>query len=153
MLALVAICVLVCRTPLDASFCRRSALSPATKSIRSSASWRPPASALFIFVAGYLVYFCDRVSRAARRDAPDAIGVQIHDNHKLELWWTIDPDALRRAALRLERRIWYGIQVSQPQNGLVVEAIGHQWYYTFRYPQIHGEITDEMHLPVGVPVR
>ena len=34
----------------------------------------------------------------------------------------------------------------------MVEAIGHQFYFTFRYPQINGEVTDEMHLPLNVPV-
>lgn len=32
-----------------------------------------------------------------------------------------------------------------------MEALGHQWFYTFRYPGIHGEVR-EMHLPVGQPV-
>ena len=48
-------------------------------------------------------------------------------------------------------RIWYEIML-EPENGLVVEAIGHQFYFSFRYPQINGEVTDEMHLPLGVPV-
>ncbi|MDP9024537.1 MAG: cytochrome c oxidase subunit II [Candidatus Eremiobacteraeota bacterium] len=108
-------------------------------------------SALFIFVAGYLTYFMI-VFRARKTDAPDAIGVQIHDNHKLELWWTLIPTAFVVLLSILSVRIWYSIQVAQPANGLVVESIGHQWYYTFRYPQVHGEITDEMHLPLNVPV-
>ena len=47
-------------------------------------------SALYIFVAGYLVYFAIAF-RAKASDAPDAIGVQIHDNRKLEFWWTVIP--------------------------------------------------------------
>jgi len=46
-------------------------------------------------------------------------------------------------------RIWYEIEL-EPENGLVVEAIGHQFYFSFRYPQINGEVTDEMHLPLNV---
>ncbi len=108
-------------------------------------------SALFIFVAGYIIYFCFAF-RARPTDAPDAIGVQIHDNHTLELWWTLIPTLFVVLLSILSVRIWYGIQIAQPANGLVVESIGHQWFYTFRYPQVHGEITDEMHLPVNVPV-
>ena len=48
-------------------------------------------------------------------------------------------------------RIWYEVML-EPENGLVVEAIGHQFQFTFRYPQINGEVTDEMHLPLNVPV-
>ena len=108
-------------------------------------------SALYIYVCGYIIYFM--VAYRVRRGEPaDAIGVQVHDNHNLELWWTLIPTLFVVLLSILSVRIWYGIQIAQPANGLVVESIGHQWYYTFRYPQIHGEVTDEMHLPVGTPV-
>ncbi|MEO9170704.1 MAG: cytochrome c oxidase subunit II [Candidatus Baltobacteraceae bacterium] len=106
---------------------------------------------LYIFVGGYLLYFMI-VFRAKKGDSPDAIGVQIHDNHNLELWWTVIPTIFVVILSILSVRIWYSVQLAQPANGLVVESIGHQWFYTFRYPQVHGEITDEMHLPLNVPV-
>jgi cytochrome c oxidase subunit II len=106
---------------------------------------------LFIFVAGYVLYFAIAF-RVRPTDPPDAIGVQIHDSQQLEFWWTIVPTAFVVLLSILSVRIWYTIQIAQPQNGLVVESIGHQWYYTFRYPQINGEITGAMHLPVGQPV-
>jgi len=108
-------------------------------------------SALFVFVAGYIIYFAIAF-RARPTDAPDAIGVQVHDNHVLELWWTILPTAFVVLLSILSVKIWYNIQLAQPANGLVVESLGHQWYFTFRYPQIHGEVTDEMHLPQNQPV-
>jgi cytochrome c oxidase subunit 2 len=108
------------------------------------------STALFIYVIGYLVYFSIAFRRRAS-DPPDAIGIQIHDNNKLELWWTVIPTIFVIVMAIFSVKIWYGIQV-QPNSGLVVESIGHQWYYTFRYPDVHGEVTDEMHLPVNVPV-
>ena len=108
-------------------------------------------SALYIFVVGYIIYFA--VAYRVRANEPaDAIGVQIHDNNKLEFWWTLLPTLFVVLLSILSVRIWYGIQVAQPSNGLVVEGLGHQWYYTFRYPGINGEVTDEMHLPVNQPV-
>jgi len=107
-------------------------------------------SALYIFVAGYLVYFAIAF-RARRSDPPDAIGVQIHDNHKLEFWWTLIPTLFVILLSIVSVRIWYEIML-EPENGLVVEAIGHQFYFSFRYPQINGEVTDEMHLPLNEPV-
>lgn len=104
---------------------------------------------LFVFVAGYLVYFSIAFRRRAS-DPPDAIGVQIHDNDKLELWWTLVPAIFVVVMAFFSIRIWYGIEVAQ-NNGLVVEALGHQWFYTFRYPQINGEVK-EMHLPLGEPI-
>ncbi|HTX60162.1 MAG TPA: cytochrome c oxidase subunit II [Verrucomicrobiae bacterium] len=106
-------------------------------------------SALYIFVAGYIVYFAIAF-RARKSDPPDAIGVQVHDNHKLEFWWTLIPALFVVVLSVVSVRIWYQIML-EPQNGVVVESIGHQFYWSFRYPQINGEIS-EMHLPVGVPV-
>ena len=107
-------------------------------------------SALYIFVGGYLVYFTIAF-RAKPSDGPDAIGLQIHDNRKLEFWWTVIPSLFVILLSVVSVRIWYEIML-EPQNGLVVEAIGHQFYFSFRYPQINGEVTDEMHLPLNVPV-
>ena len=107
-------------------------------------------SALWIFVAGYLVYFAIAF-RVKPDDPPDAIGLQVHDNFKLEFWWTVIPALFVVLLSIVSVRIWYEVML-EPQNGLVVEAIGHQFYFSFRYPQINGEVTDEMHLPVNVPV-
>lgn len=107
-------------------------------------------SALWIFVAGYLLYFAIAF-RVRATDPPDAIGLQVHDNHKLEFWWTVIPSLFVVLLSIVSVRIWYEVML-EPQNGLVVEAIGHQFYFSFRYPQINGEVTDEMHLPRGVPV-
>ena len=107
-------------------------------------------SALWIFVAGYLVYFA-LAFRAKASDPPDAIGVQVHDNHKLEFWWTLIPALFVVLLSVVSVRIWYEVML-EPENGVVVEAIGHQFYFSFRYPEINGEVTDEMHLPLGVPV-
>ncbi|HEX4014997.1 MAG TPA: cytochrome c oxidase subunit II [Candidatus Cybelea sp.] len=107
-------------------------------------------SALYIFIAGYLIFF-SIAYRAKASDPPDAIGVQIHDNRKLEFWWTLIPAIFVVILSVVSVRIWYEIEL-EPENGLVVEAIGHQFDFSFRYPQINGEVTDEMHLPIGVPV-
>ncbi|HEY1656437.1 MAG TPA: cytochrome c oxidase subunit II [Candidatus Tumulicola sp.] len=107
-------------------------------------------TALYVFVFGYLVYFAIAF-RVRPSDPADAIGVQVHDNHKLEFWWTLIPALFVILLSVVSVRIWYEIML-EPQHGVVVEAIGHQFNFTFRYPQINGEITDEMHLPVNVPV-
>jgi cytochrome c oxidase subunit II len=107
-------------------------------------------SALYIFVCGYVLYFALAFG-AKKGDPPDAIGVQIHDNSKLEFWWTVLPIIAIIVIAVVSVWIWSEI-ILKPASGLVVEAIGHQFDFTFRYPQINGEVSDEMHLPVNVPV-
>lgn len=106
-------------------------------------------SALFVFTTGYILYFATRYRRHAGTD-PDAIGVQIHDNRKLEFWWTLIPTLFVVIIGIFSVRIWYGIEFA-PANTLVVEGLGHQWYYTFRYPNVNGEVK-QLHLPLGQPV-
>jgi cytochrome c oxidase subunit 2 len=108
-------------------------------------------SGLLVAVFGYLFYFIFRFRR--RPDTPpDAIGLQIHDNHKLEFWWTLLPALYILILAIISVDLFFQIEpVNAQGNTLVVEAIGHQWYYTFRYPGVHGEVKD-LHLPLGQPV-
>ena len=108
-------------------------------------------SALFVYVGGYIIYFSIAFRRRASQPA-DAIGVQIHDSNKLEFWWTLGPFLFIVALAVVSVKIFYGIEpFNMPSNSLVVEGLGHQWYYTFRYPGINGEVK-QMHLPLGQQV-
>ncbi|HET9097774.1 MAG TPA: cytochrome c oxidase subunit II [Candidatus Baltobacteraceae bacterium] len=108
-------------------------------------------TALLVAVFGYILYFVFRFRRRANQSA-DEIGLQIHDNHKLEFWWTLLPALYILILAIISVNLFFQIEpVNAQGNTLVVEALGHQWYYTFRYPGIHGEVK-EMHLPLHQPV-
>lgn len=108
-------------------------------------------TALFVVVAGYLVYFVRRYRR--RPDQPDSdIGLQIHDHHRLEFWWTLAPTIFIVILAIISVKLFLEIEpVNAQGNTLVVEGLGHQWFYTFRYPGIRGEVK-ELHLPQGQAV-
>jgi cytochrome c oxidase subunit II len=43
---------------------------------------------------------------------------------------------------------------AQAKNGrLTIRVIGHQWFWEVRYPAANAVTANEMHIPVGVPVR
>jgi len=107
-------------------------------------------SVVYTYVFGCIVYFTIAF-RVRKTDPPDAIGVQVHDNVKLELAWTVVPLLIVVLLSFISVKIWYQIML-EPQNGIVVESIGHQFYWSFRYPNVNGEVTGDMHLPVNVPV-
>jgi cytochrome c oxidase subunit II len=111
--------------------------------------------AIMLFVAGYVIYFAFAF-RARSSDSPDAVGAQIHDAPKLELWWTVLPTLLLIVLTGLSIAVWYKIQFGTAAPGLTTEVIGHQFYFEYRYPGLKTSVfskTEPMHLPVGVPVR
>ena len=107
-------------------------------------------NAIFVYVVGYIVYFAV-VWRRRPSDGPEAIGIQIHDNPKLELWWTIVPTILMLIIAIFSVRIWMSLQNSLG-DVLTMESIGHQFKYEFRYPRLKQSVYDDMHIPVGTPI-
>lgn len=107
-------------------------------------------NAIFVYVTGYLVYF-SIVWRRRSTDPPEAIGIQIHDNNKLEFWWTVVPCILVLMIAIFSVRIWWSLQ-NQIGDVLTMEAVGHQFKFEFRYPRLKASVYDDMHVPVDTPV-
>jgi cytochrome c oxidase subunit 2 len=105
---------------------------------------------IFNIVTGYIIYFAI-VFRRKKSDPPDAIGVQIHDNPVLEFWWTVIPTILVVILAIFSTVIWSSLQ-NTAGDVLTMEAIGHQYYFSFRYPKLANPVNNEMHVPVNVPV-
>lgn len=103
------------------------------------------AGVVFVVVQGALFY---TMFRFRRRD--DRIPVQIHGNTRVEIVWTILPAiVLVFVAVPTVRTIFQTYHPSR-ENALVVEAIGHQWWFEFRYPGLNNIVTaNEVHFPVG----
>jgi cytochrome c oxidase subunit 2 len=112
-------------------------------------------SAIFFYVAGYVVYFAI-VFRRRVGEASNTIGIQVDDAPKLEFWWTVIPTLLLVILTGFSIVVWAKIQFAATTTGLTMEVIGHQFYFEYRYPGLKGSIyskTDAMHLPLGRPVR
>jgi cytochrome c oxidase subunit 2 len=110
---------------------------------------------IFIYVAGYVVYFAVVFRRRADEPA-NSIGVQVHDSPNLEFWWTYVPIVLLIGLVVMSTYIWGKIFFPTEAPGLTMEVVGHQFDFEYRYPGVATSLyspKDEMHLPVGVPVR
>jgi cytochrome c oxidase subunit 2 len=105
---------------------------------------------IFNIVTGYIIYFAI-VFRRKKSDPPDAIGVQIHDAPVLEFWWTVIPTILVVILAIFSVQIWSSLQ-NQAGDVLTMEAIGHQYYFSFRYPKLANPVNNEMHIPVNTPI-
>ena len=106
------------------------------------------AVVVFILVEGLIVYFAFRFRRRSDAEMP----AQTHGNTKLEITWTLIPAVIIIAiAIPTVKGIW---DLSAPPDGVnvQVEAVGHQWWFEFRYPSEEIVTANELRVPVGVPV-
>jgi cytochrome c oxidase subunit 2 len=106
------------------------------------------ALGVFILVEGALVYAIFRF----RGKPGDAEPKQIHGNTTVEIIWTAIP-ALILAAIAVPTVKGIFATAAVPHSAaLTVEVIGHQWWWEFRYPELHITTANELHIPVGQTV-
>lgn len=106
---------------------------------------------VFIVVEGAIIY---AAIRYRKRD--EKIPKQVHGNTKLEITWTIVPSiVIAIIAVPTIIGIWEQQRGAPTDQGdvLEVEAIGHRWWFEFRYPNQEVVTANEMHVPVGRPVN
>ena len=110
------------------------------------------AVVVFVLVEGAIIYASIRYRQ---RSDSDKRPHQTHGNTRLEITWTIIPAIILIAvAVPTLSQIW-GQQNGVPtdQGEVVgVEAIGHQWWFEFRYPDNEIITANELHIPVNRPV-
>lgn len=137
--------------PIDRFLAEASTVSiPIDNLFRFSMFFGAP---ILVFVNGYIIYFAIRYRH--RPDEPmDAVGSSIHDNRVLETSWTVVPALLMVVLAVLS---YFIIPLYYPTgqaaaSAVTMEAIGHKFYFEFRYPGLSQSVVNDMHLPVNVPV-
>lgn len=87
------------------------------------------------------------------RERPDSQKPkQIHGNLGMEIAWTIGPALIVVAIAIPTIQAVFKTQTA-PEDAMVVEVIGHQYWWEFRYPEQGGVITaNELHIPAGRPI-
>lgn len=115
---------------------------------------------IFVVVQGFLVVAIVKGVRARRlasrsADESSAEPVQIYGSIPIEIAWTVIPTIIVFVLTMVTIRTLRDIDITTPpENSMEVVAIGHQWWWEFRYPGPDGEVVtaNEMHVPVGRPI-
>jgi cytochrome c oxidase subunit 2 len=108
------------------------------------------ATIVFILVEGALL-----VAVFKFRGKPgDAEPKQIHGSTVVEIVWTIIPAVvLAIVAVPTVQTIFATAKIptvsADGQPPLKVEVIGHQWFWEFRYPELHITTANELHVPLN----
>lgn len=101
-----------------------------------------------LLVWGLLFYCLWRFRARPGAPAPR----QVQGNNRLEIGWTLAPVVVLAVLGALELPIIFGAAASQP-NALTVVATGYRFWWGFEYPGQGIVTANELHIPVGVPVR
>ena len=109
------------------------------------------AVGVFVIVESLLVY---NIVRFRRRTDDDSLPPQIYGNTRLEVVWTLVPVVLVGLLFTFTFNTMRDLEPPAPSPADVhVTVFGHRWWWEFDYPD-QGIITaNELHVPVGVPIR
>src|SRR5580700_7514252 len=108
--------------------------------------------AIFVVVFSLLAYvmvkFRNRTTDAGREPT------QVYGSTQIELAWTVVPILIVVVLFLATARVIHGIQDSpKPAKVFEVTAIGHQFWWEFRYPKLGIVTANELHIPVSDPAN
>src|SRR6202050_3790723 len=103
---------------------------------------------IFVVVSALLIYsvvkFRGRATDASREPA------QVYGSAQIEMAWTIIPILIVVVLFLVTARVIHAIQdAPEPAGALDVIAIGHQYWWEFRYPKLGIVTANELHIPVS----
>jgi cytochrome c oxidase subunit II len=103
---------------------------------------------IFLVVGGLLAVALYRFR--ARKTDPLGEPAQIYGSTQIELAWTVIPVLIVVVLFLATARIIFAIQdAPKPKTALDVTAIGHQFWWEFRYPKYGVVTANELHIPVS----
>jgi cytochrome c oxidase subunit 2 len=105
---------------------------------------------IFVVVFSLLVYvtvkFRNRATDVAREPA------QVYGSTQIEVAWTVIPILIVVVLFLSTARVIHALQdAAKPAKAVAVTAIGHQFWWEFRYPELGIVTANELHIPVSTP--
>jgi cytochrome c oxidase subunit 2 len=104
---------------------------------------------IFAVLFSLLVYVVFRFRQFAAHDNLEP--PQVYGSNQIELAWTVIPVLIVLVLFLVTARVIHSVQPTRPRGGLEVTAIGHQYWWEFRYPSLGMVTANELHIPVSDP--
>ncbi len=99
---------------------------------------------VFSLLAYAVVKFRKRPGDSGREPA------QVYGSTQIELAWTVIPILIVVVLFLATARVVHSIQdAPKPESAVDVVAVGHQFWWEFRYPQLGVVTANELHIPVS----
>jgi cytochrome c oxidase subunit 2 len=124
--------------------------TPANSILHLSALVLAITALIFVVVFSLLVY---AVAKFRKRDDDDGREpAQVYGSNQVELAWTVIPTLIVLVLFLATARVIHSIQdAPKPLRAIEVIAIGHQFWWEFRYPALGVVTANELHVPVSNP--
>jgi len=107
------------------------------------------AGVVFVLVQGLIIVTVIRHRHRPGRPEP----IQVHGNTKMEIGWAVIPALLLVGVAFPTIFTIFDIAKEPTKNVLPVEVYGHMWWWEYRYPTLGISTANELHIPVGSPIR
>jgi cytochrome c oxidase subunit II len=105
---------------------------------------------IFVIVFSLLAYSVVKFRNRATDDGSEP--PQVYGSNQVELAWTVIPVLIVVTLFMATARVIASIQrASLPASTIEVVAIGHQFWWEFRYPTWNLVTANELHVPVSSP--
>jgi cytochrome c oxidase subunit 2 len=105
---------------------------------------------IFVIVGSLLVYAVVKFRRRDDDDGPEP--APVYGSNQMELAWTVVPCLIVLVLFLATARVLYSVQEAVPPPAAVqVTAIGHQFWWEYRYPALGVVTANELHVPVSDP--
>jgi cytochrome c oxidase subunit II len=107
---------------------------------------------IFLVVFSLLAYAVGKFRHRASEDGREP--PQVYGSNQMELAWTVVPVLIVLVLFFATARVIHSIQQAVPPPGTIqVTAIGHQFWWEFRYPAFGVVTANELHVPVSDPAQ
>src|ERR1700686_1800529 len=105
-------------------------------------------AAIFVVVFTLLAYSVVKFRKRANAEGREA--PQVYGSNQVEIAWTVIPVLVVLALLVATARVIADVQnAARSDNAIEVTAIGHQFWWGFRYPALGVATANELHVPVS----
>ena len=107
---------------------------------------------IFVVVVALLIYTIVRFRASVQE--PSREPAQVYGSTQIELAWTVVPVLIVVVLFLATARVIHAIQdAPKPPTAIEVTAIGHQFWWEFRYPMLGIVTANELHVPVSDRAR
>jgi cytochrome c oxidase subunit II len=155
--------LVLCVFPLRSSLAFAQAASPVPNIFKSESTPADSIYRLSIFVLiitalifavvfSLLVYAIAKYRRRGEDDGREP--AQVYGSNQMELAWTVVPILIVLVLFLATARVIQSVQDAiPPSNAVQVVAIGHQYWWEFRYPALGVVTANELHVPLSDRAR